>query len=211
MNVNQPNSESDTYAEIHSLDLDFDNRIIYLQGSDPIAGGEEPGVDYRMSSKFIKNINILQLASKDPIYVHMNTIGGEWAYGMAIFDAIMLAKCHVTIVAYSWARSMSSIIFQAADRRVMMPNASFMVHWGTSSEDGHYTAVKSSVEFQTKSEKVMIEAYADRCIDGNYFKNNNMNYDQVCEFIIDKITRKSDWWLTAHEAVEFGFADEVAY
>ena len=202
-------SNSDAYTDIHELDLDFDNRIIYLHGSDPV-GGEEPGVDYRMSSKFIKNINILQLASEEPIYIHMNTVGGEWSYGMAIFDAINYTKCHVTIVAYSWARSMSSIIFQAADKRIMMPNASFMVHWGTSSEDGHYTAVKSSVEFGAKSEKIMIEAYADRCIDGKYFKENNMDYKAVCDFIIDKIDRKSDWWLTATEAVEYGFADEVA-
>ena len=198
-----------TPAEIHTFDLDTANRIIYLYGSDPIEG-EEPGVDYRMSTKFIKNLNILQLASQDPIFIHMNTVGGEWSYGMAIYDAIMNIKCHVTIVAYAWARSMSSIILQAADKRVMMPNADFMIHFGTSYESGHYLAVKSSVEFGIKSEKMMLKIYADKCVNGNYFKNRNMSYQEVYDFILDKMEKKSDWWITSAEAVDYGFADCVA-
>jgi ATP-dependent Clp protease protease subunit len=163
-----------------------------------------------MSTKFIKNMNILTLASHDPIFIHMNTIGGEWSYGMAIYDAIKTSPCHVTIVAFSWARSMSSIILQAAHKRVMMPNACFMVHWGTSSVDGHYMAVKSGVEFEVNSEKAMLDIYASRCVDGPYFKNLGMNHQQVSDFIRDKMDRKSDWWLTAQEAVDYGFADSIA-
>lgn len=196
-------------TEVHSLDVDVNNRIIYLHGSDPI-DGQEPGVDYRMSSKFIKNMNILQLQSEDPIFIHMNTVGGEWAYGMAIYDAIMNTKCHVTIVAYSWARSMSSIIFQAADKRIIMPYACFMVHWGTYCDDGHYLTVKSGMEFQTRSEKMMLDIYSNKCVDGPYFKSRGMNVQEVSDFIEDKIVKKSDWWLTAEEAVEYGFADCIA-
>lgn len=196
-------------TEVHTFDVDINNRIIYLHGSDPI-DGQEPGVDYRMSSKFIKNMNILQLQSEDPIFIHMNTVGGEWAYGMAIYDAIMNSKCHVTIVAYSWARSMSSIIFQAADRRVIMPYACFMVHWGTYADSGHYLTVKSGMEFGSKTEKMMLDIYANKCVDGPYFKSRGMSVQEVSDFIEDKIIKKSDWWLTSQEAVEYGFADCVA-
>jgi len=196
-------------TEVHTFDVDINNRIIYLHGSDPI-DGQEPGVDYRMSSKFIKNMNILQLASDDPIFIHMNTVGGEWSYGMAIYDAIMYTKCHVTIVAYSWARSMSSIIFQAADKRVIMPYACFMVHWGTYADSGHYLTVKSGMEFGTKTEKMMLDIYSNKCVDGPYFKSKGMNVQQVSDFIEEKITTKSDWWLTSEEAVEYGFADCIA-
>lgn len=194
--------------EIHTFGLDSKNRIIYLNGED-LVDEQEPGVDYRMSSKFIKNLNILQFNSNDPIFIHMNTMGGEWSYGMAIFDALNASPCHITIIAYSWARSMSSIILQAADHRILMPNSSFMVHWGTTSEDGHYLAVKSSIEFTAKTEKTMLDIYAKKCLNGNYFKNKNMTYQQVCDFITEKIEKKSDWWLTSEEAVDFGFADCV--
>lgn len=195
-------------VEIHSNDIDFENRTIFLNGSDPIKDAE-PGVDYRMASKFIKNMNILSLASKDPITIHMNTIGGEWSYGMAIYDAIKGFDGLTTIIAYSWARSMSSIIFQAANTRIIKPNACFMIHWGTSATDGHYLAVKSAVEFDVKSEHRMLEIYANKCVNGPYFKNKNMSVEEVSNFIVDKMEKKSDWWLTAEEAVEYGFADWI--
>lgn len=196
-------------SEIHSNDIDFANRIIYLHGSDPI-DGEEPGVDYRMSSKFIKNMNLLTLSSSDPIYVHMNTVGGEWSYGMAIYDAIKTSPCDVTIVAYSWARSMSSIILQAANKRVMKPYSCFMVHWGTYSDSGHYLTVKSGMEFTEKTERMMLDIYANKCVDGPFFKNKNMSVSEVSDFIENKILEKSDWWLTAEEAIDYGFADCIA-
>lgn len=195
-------------TEIHTHDIDFENRIIYLHGGDPVDGCE-PGVDYRMSSKFIKNLNILTLSSKDPIFIHMNTIGGEWSYGMAIYDAIKKCPCHITIVAYSWARSMSSIIFQAADKRILMPYACFMIHWGTYSDSGHYLTVKSGMEFGQKTEKMMLDIYSEKCVDGPFFKSQNMNVQDVSKYIEDKIITKSDWWLTAEEAVHYGFADQV--
>lgn len=196
-------------AEIHENCLDVDNRIIYLHGSD-LVEEQEPGVDYRMASMFVKNINFLSMLSRDPITIHMNTIGGEWSYGMAIYDAIKLCGCEVTIIAYSWARSMSSIILQAAHHRIMMPHASFMVHWGTSASEGHYLAVKSEIDFMSRTESVMIDIYANRCVNGEYFKSRNMNLDQVSAYIVDKIEKKADWWLTAEEAVSYGFADSVA-
>lgn len=198
-----------TITEIHANGIDIDNRVIYLSGDAPVQN-EEPGVDYRMAATFIKNINALSFGSKEPIFIQMSTIGGEWAYGMAIYDAIKICPCEVTITAYAWARSMSSIILQAADHRILMPSASFMVHWGTSSEEGHYLAVKSSVEFGIKTEKMMLDIYAEKCVHGNYFRSRGMTHDQVSDFISEKMEKKSDWWLTAAEAVDYGFADRVA-
>ena len=46
---------------------------------------------------------------------------------MAIFDAIKICRSHVTILVYGQAESMSSIILQAADKRIMMPNSTLYV------------------------------------------------------------------------------------
>ena len=105
---------------------------------------------------------------------------------------------------------MSSIIFQAADKRVIMPYACFMVHWGTYADSGHYLTVKSGMEFGSKTEKMMLDIYANKCVDGPYFKSRGMSVQEVSDFIEDKIIKKSDWWLTSEEAVEYGFADCVA-
>ena len=90
-----------------------------------------------------------------------------------------------------------------------MPYACFMVHWGTYSDSGHYLTVKSGMEFGQKTEKMMLDIYSEKCVDGPFFKSQNMNVQDVSKYIEDKIITKSDWWLTAEEAVHYGFADQV--
>ena len=98
---------------IHALSLDVRQREVYLHGTHG-AFEEDPGVEYRMASTFIKNIRILDSIKNDPILIHMHSIGGSWTDGMAIYDAIQVCKSHVTVLVYGQAESMSSIILQAA-------------------------------------------------------------------------------------------------
>ena len=51
---------SDFAGDVHNYSLDFNNREIYLHGY--IANcDEDPGVDYRMASSFIKNIRMMNV------------------------------------------------------------------------------------------------------------------------------------------------------
>ena len=67
---------------------------VYLNGEDLYAnedvdGSGEPGVEYLMASRFIKNLNLLSAIDPfEPILVHMNTIGGWWEHGLVIYQAI---------------------------------------------------------------------------------------------------------------------------
>ena len=116
---------SDTIDQIHDYGLDVKTNHIYLTGEPDYVIGvgvedtNEPGVEFRMASKFIKNLNILQRFNEDPILIHMKTCGGDWGAGMAIYDSIKACPNRITILSYTHARSMSSLIFQAADKRVM--------------------------------------------------------------------------------------------
>ena len=69
-------------SDVHSYGLDIDNRIIYLQEKEDDT--DSPGVDYRMVQTFVRNINILQSASDEPITIYMQTLGGCWHSGMGI-------------------------------------------------------------------------------------------------------------------------------
>jgi ATP-dependent protease ClpP protease subunit len=206
--------------EIHSRGIDIENRRIYLHGDGPIKD-EEPGVDYRMANSFIKNMDILEFQNGEDITVSMTTVGGDWNYGMAIYDRIKACKSHVTIISYSWARSMSSIILQAADRRILMPNCDFMVHYGNTEYNGHYITVKSGMKHEERSEDIMLRIYAEKCINGKFFKllntqfrevtDNQENYgiENVMEYIDRQMKDRGDWWMNSEEAVYYGFADEI--
>lgn len=200
----------DTVSDVHTYGLDVYNREIYLHG---YIGNtdEDPGVEYRMATNFYKNIRILDTVSTEPIIVHMHSIGGNWADGMAIYDAILLCKSYVTIIAYGQAESMSSIILQAADRRVLTPNAHFMLHYGSLSISGDHLSAHNAAKIDKKNTETMMDIYTNKCINGKYYKeayNSELTQDKVKNFLKRKL-KDGDWYLEANEAVYYGFADYV--
>jgi len=131
---------------IHNQNIDLKQREIYLHGHHgPFE--DDPGVEYRMATTFIKNLRYLDYLKNEPILIHMHSLGGNWGDGMAIYDAITLSRSYVTILAYGQAESMSSIVLQAADQRVMMPNAYFMCHYGSSGNSGSYLDTQNWAKF----------------------------------------------------------------
>ena len=80
---------------------------------------------------------------------------------MAIYDAISMCRCFVTIIAYGQAESMSSIIFQAADSRLITPNTYFMAHYGSTGAGGEYLNVQNWVKYEKQICDIMMDIYAN--------------------------------------------------
>ena len=199
----------DMISDINSYGLDIKNREIFLHGY--ISNSEEdPGVDYKMAATFYKNIRMLDNISKDPIIIHMHSVGGNWNDGMTIYDSIQLCQSHVTIIAYGQAESMSSIILQAADNRVMSPNSYFMCHFGSSGYAGNYLDVQKGAAFEKRQTEKMLDIYADVCAKGKYFKEQytDLTEEKVKNYLKRKF-KDGDWYLDPNEAVFYGFADCV--
>jgi ATP-dependent protease ClpP protease subunit len=119
------------------LNLDLDGRTIYMGSAGKNSEEYESGVDNFMAEFFIKGIHFLESRGNKPITILMNNPGGDWYHGMAIYDAIKTSTCHCTIKVYGHAMSMGSVILQAADHRIMMPNSRLMIHYGYNSNSGH--------------------------------------------------------------------------
>ena len=77
----------------------------------------------------------------------MQSPGGSWPDGVAVYDSIIASTSPVTIIAYGYASSMTSVILQAADKRVLMPHTEFMVHFGHISDDNSYLNFVSGSDF----------------------------------------------------------------
>ena len=112
------------------LNVDTDTRTIYMGSAGYTYDEGETGVDHFMAEYLIKGMHSLESKNKKPILIIMNNPGGDWYHGMAIYDAIKSSPCECTIKVYGHAMSMGSIILQAADNRIMMPNSRFMIHYG---------------------------------------------------------------------------------
>ena len=203
----------DLIARLHDCDVDLLSNHIYLFGHEgyigAMEGEDEPGVEFGMANRFIRNMNLcMRHNSEDPILIHMKSNGGHWTEGMAIHNMIAACPTPVTILSYTHARSMSSLILQAANKRVMMPDSYFLFHEGSMGVEGTPREVFSSVDYE-KNVCIprMYEIYANAMLRGGKF--SNWSKKKIIDMLKERVGSKVDVFLTAEEAVEWGLADEV--
>lgn len=202
----------DLVYHMHEYDLDLKSNHIYLmgidRGYDTGDGLDEPGVEFTIANRFIRNFNLcMRVNPNTPIIIHQKTNGGYWEEGMAIYDTIRSCPWPVTILNYTHARSMSSLIFQAGNKRVMMPNSHFMFHEGSLIISGTNKAVKSAVEFDKNADQTMLEIYSKSMKTSGKFKNKKES--EIKAWLNSQMDKKEDVYLTATETVDLGLADEI--
>ena len=194
---------------LHSYNVDIKNREVYLHSylSD---SDVEPGVDYRAAINFEKNLRYLNLLSNDPILVHMHLPGGDWEDCMAIYDTIQKSKSKIVMLAYGKVQSASSVILQAPNLRVIMPNANILIHYGSISIDQeHSKAAASSLRWNEKECDKMIDIFVDRCMQSSLAKEKNWKRMMAKKHIQSQLANQCDWILTAQEALHYGFVDAI--
>ena len=181
-----------------SIDRFFDYGI-YLETRTIHAGSHavnedtgESGIDAITSERLIKAIHVFNQTPEKPITVILNSPGGEWQHGIAMYDALRASPCHITIEVIGQASSMGSVILQAAERRLVHFNSEIVIHDGY---DGFFGACK---DFEARAEqskylrKRMYEIYAERSGRDISFWEKRCNHD---------------YYLTAQEAIDLGLAD----
>jgi ATP-dependent Clp endopeptidase proteolytic subunit ClpP len=188
----------DFIDQFHDYGLYIPKRTIYV-GSESAGDGEESGTDTMMAERLIKNINILEAMSDDPITILMNNLGGEVYHGLAIYDAIRACKSNVTIVVIGQASSMGSIILQAADERIMSENSVQMIHYGTLGVEGHAKTTYKHAEENKRIDKWMEKMYLQKI------------QEKQPLYTIARLQRllDHDTFLTAQQSVELGLADKI--
>lgn len=186
----------------YDYDIHIETRTLYIGSANADVEHGESGVDATMAERAIKGLHLLDSSAPTgdkPISIVMNNPGGDFYHGLAIFDAIKACKNHVTVVVYGHAMSMGAVILQAADKRVMSPNAKMMIHYGTGGFDGHAkTFQKWAEEYKTLDgwlEKTLLERIKEK--QPNY---TLAKVQKLCDH---------DTFLTAKEALDLGLIDEI--
>lgn len=204
---------SEMVYDVHNFGISIDTREIFVAPNlEHIQS--EADIDHVVCHRFIRNLQILNSMGNNTILVHMITCGGDWSYGMAMYDAIKHScdddtSSDIIVLSYAHARSMSSIIPQAATWRVLMPNADFLVHYGQYGDDGNYTNVLANMRWYEKSNETMMQVYLQRIKDGQFFKREGWDDKQILQWLRDTVDKKQEFYMTARDAVDKGFADAV--
>jgi len=186
----------------YDYDIHIETRTLYIGSVDFNEDGES-GTDGAMAARAIKGLHLLDTSAPlgdKPITIIMNNVGGCEYHGMAIYDAIRACKNHVTIIGRGHLMSMGSIIFQAADKRVMAPHCTMMIHYGTwEVPNDHPKVVYAWAEEGKRFDKIMEDLYLSK------IQQKHPDYTQgevkaICLF---------DRFYSAQQAVEIGLCDEV--
>lgn len=212
-------TSEDTF-DIQEYGVDIKNGEIYLFGSEVYTYGtgmdeagcyQEPGVDFTMANKFIKGLRMLSntFDEEGTLLVHMNTPGGSWTPGMAIYQAIRQCQQHVVILNYAEARSMSSLIALAADRLVMMPDDSrYMIHRGRWGFEGTGTQADTEYQQMRKTDERMLDIYV-RALNREHGSKKDLPDDEKRAWLKAIMKDREEVYWNPDEAVDLGFAHEV--
>jgi ATP-dependent protease ClpP protease subunit len=166
------------------LNVDIDTRTIYMGSTGYTGDDSETGVDHSMAEYFIKGMHTLESKNNKPILIIMNNPGGDWYHGMAIYDAIKYSSCECTIKVYGHAMSMGSIILQAADHRIMMPNSRFMIHYGYDGKAGHAKIVYKWADEGKRVNWEMENLYLEKMLD--YETATGKKLESALDAIVNK-------------------------
>lgn len=135
---------------------------------------------------------------KQPLTVVLNSPGGSVLDGLALYDHIedLRRNGHrVTVKVRGMAASMGGILLQAGDKRVVGPEAMVLIHAVSAGTVGEVNHMQDRVDFSKRLWEKLSKVLARR---------SKMTAEQIREKSF-----KFDWWLSAEEAVELGFADEI--
>lgn len=155
--------------------------------------GDDENVAEVDSFQITKEINGLDV---DTINVFINSYGGEVAEALAIYSALKRHSASVHTYCDGFACSAATIIFCAGDVRTMGSIALLMIHNCMS-----YIGYANSEEMRKAAE------------DNDKINQSSINaYLAVANISQEKITELMDnaTWLTAKEALDYGFATEIA-
>lgn len=127
--------------------------------------------------------------------VHMHSPGGYVIDGFAIFNALRQSRMAVTVSVDGMAASMAAIVMLAADRITAASNAMIMIHAASGYTSGGVAAHQSSIKMLGDISKSFISEFRRR---------TGMTEKQAAAYMDG-----TDHWLTAAEAQQIGFIDDI--
>jgi len=185
--------------KFHADNLYIPTRTIYFGKNDIYEDNPANEINYATAGQLIKNLHILDGINQENITLLLNTPGGNWEDGMAIYDIIKKIKSKVIIIGMGKIYSMGSVVLQAGYKRWLMPNTYVMIHDGYDGFIGDTKSYEAWAKIAKDIRNTMYKIYY-RGMKKKNFKITIKDIENMCSH--DKI-------FTASEAVEIGLADKV--
>lgn len=151
-------------------------------------------LEYPYTTSDIVN-KALKEANGDDVEVYINSYGGAVHVGSEIYTSLKDYRGDLLIKIVGLAASAASLPAMAG-KCIISPTAQIMLHNSSTGAHGDYRVMDKTSEVLQKTNKSILNAY----------KLKTGLSEEELKAIMDKET-----WLTAEEAKELGFADEIMF
>lgn len=136
-----------------------------------------------------------QADKSKPLIVRVNSPGGEIAEGMTIHNMLERFNNDVHVYVDGLAASIASVIAMSGNKVFMARNASMMIHNASTGIMGNSNDLRKTADVLDKMNVTIKNSYTKRKL--------NVTDEKLI------IMMNDETWLTADEALEFGFVDEI--
>ena len=140
-------------------------------------------------------------AKGEEINLVISSGGGSVTEGMGIADLIANYPNETTATGIGLVASIATVVLLSADKVKMTENAFLMIHRPWSYTMGNADELEATAELLDKMEAKLLDIYT-----ASVYKRKGKQKD-----LDNKITEMmaAETWMTAQEALEFGFIDEI--
>jgi ATP-dependent Clp protease protease subunit len=135
-------------------------------------------------------------APDQDIRLYINSPGGVVYSGLAIYDTMQMIRCDVATFCMGMGASMAAVLLAGGTKgkRFALPNARVMIHQGSAGFRGAVPDIevvaRETINLTTKLTEILS-------------LHSGQPFDKV------KHDTERDYYMTAHEAREYGIVDEV--
>ncbi len=153
-------------------------------------------VNKALAEKIIKQLLILEADNSDPIYLFIDSPGGDADAGYAILDMIRFINAPVYTIGMGLVASAGALILLSSpkEKRIALPNSHYLIHQPLSGIKG----VATEIEIHARE----IEKMRARI--------NKLISDETGKALkqVEKDTDR-DFWMDAEEAKSYGLVSKI--
>lgn len=154
-------------------------------------------INKELADSIVRQLLILDSEDeKSPIYMYIDSPGGDVDAGFAIFDMIRFVKAPVYLIGMGLIASAATLVLLSVEKkfRIGLPNSRYLIHQPL----GGMRGVATDIEIYAKDmEKIR-------------FKLNKLIADQTGTSL-EQVTKDTerDFWLDSDEAVKYGLISKI--
>ena len=153
-------------------------------------------VSEELADKICRQLLILEADNDKPIYLYIDSPGGDVYAGFAIFDTIRFINAPVHIIGMGLIASAAALILLAApkERRFGFANSSYLIHQPSSGMKVVATDIEIHAAELAKTRAKINEIIAEET--GTALEKVSKDTDR-------------DYWLNAEESIEYGLISKI--